>query len=120
VRAERRLPLWRFRDAIAAASIMALPLKPDVAAGVTVLPMAMALGTPVVATRTIWTEQYAVDGEHALLVAPRDAHAFRAAVVRLHEDGDLRARLATNARRRVVELYDLDRFTAEMFATLEG
>jgi hypothetical protein len=120
VQVERRLPLCGFRDAIAAASIMALPLLPDVAAGVTVLPMAMALGTAIVATRTIWTEQYVADGDEALLVPPGDARAFRDALVRLHESADLRARLIANARRRVAKLCDLDRFTREMLATLEG
>jgi hypothetical protein len=119
VRLECRLPLCRFRDAIAEAAILALPLLPDVAAGVTVLPMAMALGTPVVATRTIWTEQYVTDGEHALLVAPGDVRALRAALVRLLEDVDLRARLAANARRRAVECCDLEGFTREMFGTLD-
>jgi len=119
VHVDARLTLCRFRDAIAAASIMALPLLPGIASGVTVLPMAMALGVAVVATRTVWTEQYVTDGEEALLVPAGDVRAFRDALVRLHEQSDLRARLVANARRRVAALCDLEAFTREMFATLD-
>jgi len=83
-----------------------------------VLRMAMALGVVIVATRTLWVEQYVSDGEEALLVPPDDPDAFRAALVRLMQDADLRARLVANARRRVAALCDLEAFTREMFATL--
>ena len=119
VQLDRRLPLWRFRDALAAAAVTAIPLVPGKAAGVTVLPMAMALGVAIVATRTLWVEQYVTDGEEALLVPPDDVAAFRAALIRLTRDADLRARLVGNARRRVAALCDLDTFTREMFATLD-
>jgi len=118
VELERRLPLWRFRDALAGAVVTAIPVVPGKAAGVTVLPMAMALGVAIVATRTPWVEQYVSDGEEALLVPPDDVAAFRAALVRLMSDRDLRARLVANGRRRVAALCDLDAFTREMFATL--
>lgn len=118
VRLDRRLTLAQFRDAMASAWIMALPLRPGVASGVTVLPMAMALGVPVVATRTLWTEQYIIDGEHGLLVPANDTEAFRAALVLLNEDVTLRGRLVAAARQRVAALCDLDAFTAAMFATL--
>jgi hypothetical protein len=119
VRIDRRLPLWRFRDAIAAASIMALPLLPGVYAGMTVLPMAMALGVPVVATHTPWIEQYVTNGEEAVLVPPGDVAAFRAAIARLLEESELRERLAAKGRQRVSALCDLEQFTREMFAALD-
>ena len=115
---ERRLPLWRFRDALASAAVTAIPLVPGKAAGVTVLPMAMALGVAIVATRTVWVEQYVTDGEDGLLVPADDVAAFRAALLRLMRDADLRARLVANGRRRVAAFCDLDAFTREMFATL--
>ena len=104
---------------MATASIMALPLLPDIASGVTVVPMAMALGVAVVATRTPWIEQYVTDGEEGLLVPAGDIHAFREALARLHERPELRRRLATNARRRVAAQCDLEAFTRAMFETLE-
>lgn len=120
VRVEARLPLSQFRDAVAAAEICAIPLIPQNAAGVTVLPMAMALGVAVVVTRTAWTEKYATHEDHALLVPAGDAGAFRSALLRLHGDPALRARLVANARRRVTELCDLEAFTREMFAALDA
>jgi len=119
VRVEARLPLWRFRDAMAEATICAIPLLPEIAAGVTVLPMAMALGVAVVATRTGWVDKYVTHEKEALLVPAGDADAFRSALLRLHGDPELRARLVANARRRVTELCDLETFTREMFSTLD-
>lgn len=119
VRVEARLPLSRFRDALAAASIFVVPLVADAAAGVTVIPMAMALGVAVVATRTPWTEPLIDDGESGLLVPPGDAGALRAAIVRLRDEPSLREHLVANARRKVAALCDLEAFTREMFATLD-
>jgi glycosyltransferase involved in cell wall biosynthesis len=119
VRVDERLPLWRFRDAMAAAAVTAIPLAPGGgASGLTVLTMAMALGVAVVATASPWMVHYVTDGEEALLVPPGDVRAFREALVSLYERDDLRARLVANARRRVTALCDLDAFTREMFSTL--
>jgi hypothetical protein len=119
VRVDARLPLWRFRDAMAAASIAAVPLVAGAAAGVTVIPMAMALGAAVVATRTSWTEPLINDGEDGLLAEPGDVEAFRGALVRLHDEPELRQRLAAKARQKVADLCDLEDFTRAMFATLD-
>jgi glycosyltransferase involved in cell wall biosynthesis len=105
---------------MAEATICAIPLVREIAAGVTVLPMAMALGVAVVATRTAWVEQYVTHEEEALLVPAGDADAFRSALLRLHGHPELRARLVANARRRVNELCDLEAFTREMFSALEA
>lgn len=118
-RVDARLPLWRFRDAMAAASVIAIPVRAGFgASGVTVLPMAMALGVAAVVTRTSWVEQYVSHGEEALLVPAGDAAAFRAALLRLHQEPHLREQIVANARRRVEALCDLDAFTREIFATL--
>ena len=118
VQVERRLPLWRFRDAMAAAAVTAVPLADGAAAGVTVIPMAMALGVAVVATRTPWTEPLITHGEDGWLVPPSDVGAFRDALLCLHEDAALRAHLVANARRRVAAQCDLEAFTRAMFGTL--
>jgi len=119
VRVEARLPLSRFRDALASASIFAVPLIAGAAAGVTVIPMAMALGVAVIATRTPWTEPLIRDGEDGLLVPPGDAGALCAAIGHLHDEPELRDRLVANARKRVVEMCDLEAFTRAMFATVD-
>ncbi len=58
---------------------------------------ALALGTPVVATRVGGVPEIVVDGENGLLVEPNDAPAFAAALARVLRDDDLRARLAAAA-----------------------
>jgi len=119
IRVEARLSLWRFRDAMAAAAVTAIPLLPGGgASGLTVLTIAMALGVAVVATASPWIGHYVTDGQEVLLVPPGDVHAFRKALVSLFERPDLRARLVANARRRIAALCDLEAFTRDMFATL--
>jgi glycosyltransferase involved in cell wall biosynthesis len=58
---------------------------------------ALAVGTPVIATRTGGVAEIVRDGENGLLVEPGDAPAFAAAVRRYLADGDLRARLRAAA-----------------------
>jgi len=61
---------------------------------------AMAYGRPVVATRVGGLVDAVEDGRTGLLVAPRDAGALRAAIVRLLSDAELRAQLGAAARDR--------------------
>lgn len=70
---------------------------------------AMACGAAVVATATEGSHAVVEDGVTGLLVPARDPDAIAAAVVRLLEDEPLRARLATNARRRASERWGLAR-----------
>jgi glycogen(starch) synthase len=64
---------------------------------------AMAFGRPVVAAAGGGLLELVDDGETGLLVAPRDADALRAAVVRLLEDAGLRERLGRAGRERARE-----------------
>jgi glycosyltransferase involved in cell wall biosynthesis len=50
-----------------------------------------------------------VDGEVGLVVPKRDPQALAAALTRLTGDPDLRKRLGTAARRRVVERFSTER-----------
>jgi glycosyltransferase involved in cell wall biosynthesis len=63
---------------------------------------AMALSTPVVATRIAGLPRLIDDGQNGLLVPPGDVAALSAALLRLADDPALRARLAS-AGRAVVE-----------------
>jgi len=65
---------------------------------------AMALGTPVVATRKGAEGLEVIDGEHLLMADAPDL--FAQSVLRLLGDRDLRSRLAANARRLVEDRYD--------------
>ena len=86
------------RDRLERARVVALPVRDNSYSGATtVLLQAMALGKPVVVTRTaaIATGYGLVDGENVRLVAPGDAAAFGRAVVELLRD----ERHAASARR---------------------
>jgi glycosyltransferase involved in cell wall biosynthesis len=63
---------------------------------------AMALESPIVATRAGGTAEVALADEHALLVECGDRRALVAAIGRLHDDAALRRGLAAAARQRVV------------------
>ena len=60
---------------------------------------AMLVGLPCVTTAIGGIPELAKDGETALVVAPQDAAALRAAIQRLFDDLDLRSRLGKAARR---------------------
>ncbi|MFL5929562.1 MAG: glycosyltransferase family 4 protein [Gaiellaceae bacterium] len=58
---------------------------------------ALAMGTPVIATRVGGVPEIVADGENGLLVEPGEAHGFAAAVNGFLEDAQLRARLRAAA-----------------------
>lgn len=92
------VPLARLSELIAASCAVVLPLEDRrISIGQSVLLQAMALGKPVVATRTAGTVDYVRDGENGLLVPPEDAAALSTALTRLIHDSDLCQRLARNA-----------------------
>lgn len=62
---------------------------------------AMAMGKPVVASRTGGLPEIVVDGETGLLAAPGDADDLRRALERLIADPQLRARLGEAGRTRI-------------------
>jgi len=83
---------------------------------------ALALGTPVVATRVGGVPEIVVDGENGLLVEPNDAPAFAEALDRLLGDDALRSRLAgaaapSVARFAIDQVYgEIERLLAEAAA----
>jgi glycosyltransferase involved in cell wall biosynthesis len=73
----------------------------------------MAAGVPVVATRVGGNPEVIEHGVTGLLVPPRDAAALAAATGRLLEDKDLAARFGEAGRRRVAELFSVERSVRE-------
>lgn len=76
---------------------------------------AMALGIPIVASAKGAEGLDVVDGEHLLIA--NEPQAFAMTIVRLLTDGELRCRLAHNARRHVEERYDWNSI-GQQFVTL--
>ena len=70
---------------------------------------AMAMERAVAATDCGGNRELVVDGEVGVLVPPRDIEAMAAALMRLIEDPDLRSRLGSAARRRVVEDFSTEK-----------
>src|SRR3954469_23930819 len=81
---------------------------------------ALACGTPLVTTDNGGCREYAVDGETALVVPPRDARAMADAVRRLLDDDALAARFVANGLDVVARDFDWDRRTVEFESVLDG
>jgi glycosyltransferase involved in cell wall biosynthesis len=81
---------------------------------------AMAYGRPVVATRVGGLVDAVEDGVTGLLVEPRDAPSLRAALCRLLDEREERARLAGAAAVRAAERLAWTRVTPELVASYEA
>lgn len=99
-----RLPFPDYLESMAAATIV-LPL-PHPTEGIYLPGLnAMAMGRALVQPDCVGSREYVRDGENAL-VPLRDTAALADAVLRLHGDADLRARLVA-AGRQTAALFDL-------------
>lgn len=116
-----RLPLIGFCDAIAEAEIVVIPLADAKRTiGLTVLALAMLMGRPVVATRNVYIEHYATDGEEVVLVPEGDASALREALLDLHADQPKRERLGRAARERALRQCDVRHMAASMLSAIHS
>jgi glycosyltransferase involved in cell wall biosynthesis len=107
------------RDLYARSEIVAVPLyEADFQAGISALLEAMAMGKPVIVTRTTGQTDVITDGVTGLTVAPGDATAWYDALDRLHRNPELRTQLGENARRWVAENATLGRWTREICSAL--
>jgi glycosyltransferase involved in cell wall biosynthesis len=96
------IPLAQLINLMAKARVVVLPLEDRrISTGQTVLLQAMALGRPVIATRTAGTEDYIEANVSGILVPPRDAAALRAAIELLWNDAGSRSAIGRAARRQI-------------------
>lgn len=94
----REIPLEDTYALLARAAVAVAPLLPaERSTGQVFFFEAMAMGKPVVATRSIGTTDYLRDNENALLVEPGDAAALAVAVNRTLRDPALAAQLGNQA-----------------------
>jgi glycosyltransferase involved in cell wall biosynthesis len=104
----------------AGALCMPCRLLPDDRDGIpNVLVEAMAAGTPVVATAVSGIPELIQHEVNGLLVDPDDPGALADALVRLHLDPALAARLRAAARATVSDRFDGDRLARELAALFE-
>jgi glycosyltransferase involved in cell wall biosynthesis len=85
-----------------------------------VLMEAMASGLAVVTTPVCGIPELVVDGENGLLVPPDDVAALVTALLRLHRDPALAARLGAAGRDAVLDQFDGDRLAATLAGLLTG
>lgn len=94
----REIPLEQTYDLLSRAAVAVAPLLPaERSTGQVFFFEAMAMGKPVVATRSIGTTDYLRDNDNALLIAPTQPQALADAVNRLLADPALARRLAEKA-----------------------
>jgi glycosyltransferase involved in cell wall biosynthesis len=101
------------------ASALCMPcrLLPDDRDGIpNVLVEAMAAGAPVVASAVSGIPELVDDGVNGLTVPPDDPEALAGALMRLHADRALAARLAAAGRATVRERFDGDRLAGDLAA----
>jgi glycosyltransferase involved in cell wall biosynthesis len=110
---ESELPFDEARRRLAEARLVALPVRENSYSGATtVLLQAMALGKPVVVTRTraIASGYGLVDGENVRLVAPGDEDGFERALVDVLGDGARAQALGAGARATVEREFGWERY----------
>ncbi|HEY9713077.1 MAG TPA: glycosyltransferase family 4 protein, partial [Chroococcales cyanobacterium] len=78
----------------------------------------MSCGRAVIGTSAGGTREYMIDGESGIIVPPRDEKALADAMISLLSDDGERQRIATNARKRVLEKFqrkEIARQTVELY-----
>lgn len=97
-------------EVLAAADLFVLPsLEENMSMA---LLEAMAQGLPIVATDIPGNQRLLVDGQHGLLVPPRDSASLAAAIERVWSDPEAAARWGAEARARVEAEFSLARSVA--------
>lgn len=115
IRWHQQLDPEDLRALYARSSVVVIPLH-DVPfdAGYTAILEAMAMGKPLVVTRTRGQVDLLRDGVHGLYVEPGDPAALRTAVERLLADPDEAERMGRAGRRLVEERYTLDGYVQRL------
>jgi len=98
------MPLQQFLSYMAGSLFVVVPLRgADTPHGHTTIAQALCLGKAVVTTRGGAVADYVRDGVEGLLVEPGDPGAYRAAILRLLQDEELRRSCERAARDRAPE-----------------
>ena len=121
VELEVDIPLVDARDRLARARVVALPVRANSYSGATtVLLQALALGKPVVVSRTpaIASGYGLVHGENCVLVEPGDEEAFEVELLRVLGDDEGGAALGAGARRLAEAELSWSRYAEAIHAAL--
>lgn len=89
-------------------------------AGLTVLISAMCYGKPVIATRTITTEEYIKQGETGLLVAWKDPDAIVDAIDTLFADQENANAMGWRARKAVLQNHTMESYSKKIMDVIRS
>jgi glycosyltransferase involved in cell wall biosynthesis len=99
-----RMPVWDFLARMASSLFVVVPLRSaDSPHGQMFTVQALALGKPVIATRSPGVDDYLTDGREGFLVDVGDVAGYRKAILTLLRDVELRERFAREALARTEE-----------------
>jgi glycosyltransferase involved in cell wall biosynthesis len=116
-----RLPLTELRNLYARSRFVVVPLLPsDTDNGVTVILEAMAMGKPVICSRTRGQVDVIQDGVTGLYVPVGDAAALRAAILSLWNEPERIRQMGRNARAWVEKYHTLEKFTSTARSAAEA
>lgn len=116
-----RLPLTELRDLYARSRFVVVPLLPsDTDNGVTVILEAMAMGKPVICSRTRGQVDVIQEGVTGLYVPVGDAGALRAAILSLWNEPERARQMGRNARAWVEKYHTLEKFTSTARSAAEA
>jgi glycosyltransferase involved in cell wall biosynthesis len=121
VRIETNVPLETVRDRLSAARVVALPVRDNTYSGATtVLLQAMAMGKPVVVSRTAAIARgYGLeDGLNCRLVEPGDVEAFEQTLLETLTGADAARSLGVRARETVERSFSWERYTDALWEVL--
>lgn len=120
VRIIEGIPISTFRNLMAGAKFVVIPLKsihsPE---GQTVLVEAMAMGKAVIATKAAGTVDYIIDGETGLFVEAGNIDNLKAKIIYLEQDPSEMERLGKNAMKYAEEMFSEQAFAKRFTALLD-
>jgi glycosyltransferase involved in cell wall biosynthesis len=116
-----RLPLTDLRDTYSRSRVVVVPLRAtDTDNGINVILEAMAMGKPVICSRTRGQVDVIQDGVTGLFVPVGDARALREAIVSLWSDPQRARAMGEAARAYVVKQHALDKFCRDVRAAIDA
>ena len=109
------------RKLYAEASFVVVPLqKVKHACGYAVIGEAMAMGKPVIATRTLSVSDFIIEGETGYLVEPGDVEGLRAKIEYLLNHPEETKRMGQKARQLIEAEFSVEAYCAKMEAVIKA
>lgn len=103
------IPYSRYRELLAACRIVVVPLEEHIyASGQVVILEGMALGKPVITTRSVGTVDYIQAGDNGMLTSAYNVNELRTAITSILDNADLELKLGNNAFNTVVQKHTFE------------